>query len=89
MALAERVVILLWAEAIWWSYEELRKVVLVQASFENVNIFCGYNFGGKCIPDFYSANREEIGIESLKGWPRKLVEVENVKKLLRVMMMLL
>ena len=57
-----------------------------------------YNFGGKCIPDFYSANREEtsiwglfliIVIESLKGWPRRFVEVENVKKLLRVMMMLL
>ena len=30
-----------------------------------------------------------IGIESLKGWPRRFVEVENVKKLLRVMMMLL
>ena len=30
-----------------------------------------------------------IGIESLKGWPHKFVEVENVKKLLRVMMMLL
>ena len=70
---------------------------MVQASFENVNVFCGYNFGGKCIPDFYSAKEKKlrwvlfliIGIENPKGWPHKFVEVENVKKLLRVMMMLL
>ena len=53
---------LLGAEAIWWSYEEFGKVVSVQAIFENVDIFCGYNFGGKCIPDFYSANREETSM---------------------------
>ena len=53
---------LLWAEAIWWSYEEFGKIVSVQAIFENFDIFCGYNFGGKCIPDFYSANREETSM---------------------------
>ena len=46
--------------------------MLVQARFENGNIFCCYNFGGKCIPDFYSANREETSVSVVfNNWYRK------------------
>ena len=46
--------------------------MLVQAGFENVDIICRYNFGGKCIPDFYNANREEISVGVVfNNWYRK------------------